>query len=637
MSETQLPEPGVLKFGDILIDRTSFTVFRGGQQVELTPRAFDVLDYLVENRGRVVGKQEIFDSVWDDTFVTDNALMRAIREIRRELGDTATGSKYIETAHKRGYRFIAEVQVVEPLLEESEQKTGAELSVQRSLDHLGANKAPTSAARGRFRFAISLGLILTVVVGATAFAIYYARSERHIRAIAVMPLENVSSADTEHISDGISEGVINNLSELPEIKVVARATAFRYKDREFDPQRVRSELNVDAILTGRLVQTGDDVTIQADLIDATDGTQIWGSRYSRKLATVYDLPGAITADLVRKLGLNLNAGQAARLKKNSTQNPEANRLYSLGRYFWNKRSEDALNKSIEYFLKAIERDPNYALAYAGLADSYAVMAISADLPAHEVFPKAREAALKALELDEGLVEAHATMLRIKSQYEWDWDGAESEYRRALELNPNYPMTYVYYFSYLVATGRADQGVASVEKARALDPLSLVTNAVMARALFFERRYDEAIEASLKTLELDPNVFLARLILGRSYARKGMFNEAIAELQTATQSPGSVSEAKSLLAYTLAVSGRSKEARELLNELKRLSASRYVQPYDIAIVYAGLGDTEEAFDWLEKAYQDRNHQVSLIDQVPEFEGIKPDPRFPTIVQRFRSSS
>jgi DNA-binding winged helix-turn-helix (wHTH) protein/TolB-like protein/Tfp pilus assembly protein PilF len=630
MSESLL-KSGVLKFGDVVIDRGSFSISRGGQPAVLAPRAFDVLVYLIENRGRVVEKQELFEAVWKDTFVSDNALMRAIREIRRELGDSATESKYVETVHKRGYRFIAEVEAGD-VVDRSEVVEGYQDDGPSETSLHSPNAHSPSRSGRRSGIFLASGLIVAAILIATVFVIYFFRSETPIRSIVVIPLENgISGADTEHLSDGITESVINSLSELPDVKVVARATAFRYRGETFDPVRIRRELGVEAILTGRIVRTGDELTIQTELIDASDGSQIWGSRYSRTIASAFELPGAIAGGVARKLGLSLSPDQVSRLERTYTQNKEAYELYQRGRFFWNKRSEEGLKKSIEYFEQAIEKDPNYALAYAGMADSYAVMAISADLPAHEVFPKAKEAATKALELDGDLVEAHATMLRIRSQYEWDWAGAESSYRKALEANANYPMTHIYYLSTLVSTGRADEAVTSVKRAQELDPLSLVANAVVARALFFAGRYDEAIAAAQKTLELEPNVYLARLILGRSYARKGMSDEAIAELDKARGLPGANSESTSLLAHTLAVAGRTPEARQLLVELKQLSSTRYVQPFDIAIVHAGLGDREAALEWLEKAYQDRNHQIALMDYVPEFEDLRQDPRFSEIVR------
>ncbi|MDM7921024.1 MAG: winged helix-turn-helix domain-containing protein [Pyrinomonadaceae bacterium] len=619
MPDSQLPNSRLFSIGDLTIDRDSFTVSRAGTVCELTPRAFDVLVYLIENRGRVVEKQEIFDAVWKDTFVTDNALMRAVREIRRELGDSATEPKYIETVHKRGYRFISTPD--EPAAEAEK------------VEEQAAMADPTAETTNYYK----LGSLLLIagLIAAVAW-MTLGRGDEPIRSIAIMPLENaISGENSEHISDGISESLINSLSELRELKVAARATAFRYREREFDPQRIGRELGVDAILTGRVVQAGEELTVQADLIDTSDGSQIWGARYSRRLNAVYEFPGAIAADLVKKLDLPLTGEQATRLAKNYTENAEAYRLYSLGLHFWNKRSEDALNKSIEYFQQAIEKDPNYALAYSGLADSNAVMAISADLPAHEVFPKAKAAAEKALALDDRLVEAQATMLRIRSQYEWDWRAAESEYRRALELNPNYPMTHIYYMSYLVSVGRPDDAIASVKRAQELDPLSSVANAVVARSLFFAGRYDEAIAAAEKTLELDENSFLARLILGRAYARKGRYAEAIAELEKLRSRPGSNSETTSLLAHTFAVTGRRADAGRLLEEMKQLSARRYVQPYDIAMVHAGLGDNDAAFEWLEKAFLDRNHQVPFIRAVPEFEGLRQDPRFADLVRRLEA--
>lgn len=630
MPQSQSLKSGVLKFGDIVLDRGSFSLSRSGQQVELTPRAFDVLLYLVENRDRVVEKQELFEAVWKDTFVTDNALMRAIREIRRELGDSATAPRYIETVHKRGYRFMAEVESAEILaVAEPVRQDPADALSDVQVYGDGANAK--TAKRPRILFAA--GLVIIAILITTGAVFYFSQNRRPIRSIVVIPLENgISGQDTEHLCDGITESVINSLSELPEIKVVARATAFGYRGGAFDPARIRRELGVDAILTGRVVQNGDDLTVQTELIDASDGSQIWGSRYARTVAKAYELPGAISGDVARKLGLKLSPDQVSRLEKTYTENQEAFELYQRGLYFWNKRSEDRLRKSIEFFQQAIEKDPNYALAYSGMADSYAVMAISADLPAHEVFPKAKDAATRALQLEPDLVEAHATMLRIRAQYEWDWAGAASSYQKALEINPNYPMTHVYQFGYLAATGRPDEGVASAQRAQELDPSSLVTNAVLARALFFAGRYDDAIAAAQKTLELDENVYLARLMLGRCYARKGMFDKAIAELERVSELQSANSEGTSLLAHTMAVSGKPAEARRLLGSMKQLSTSRYVPPYDIAIVYAGLGDREATLEWLEKAYQDRNHQISLINSVPEFESVRADPRFIDILRR-----
>lgn len=625
-------------FDDIAVDRDRFEVRRSGELRTLTPRAFDVLVYLIRKRERVVEKQELFEQVWKEAFVTDNSLTRAVKEIRRELGDSAGEPKYIETVHKRGYRFIGTVNETRPAVIDPRHSAPDAFSGPEAVSAEISQGTPTPATGNTSSIHRNrvVAIAIALLIFAAAAALYLTRIEKEIRSIAVLPLENANGdADLDYISDGVAESLINSLSEMPQLKVVARATAFRYRGQESDPQKLRRDLGVDALLTGKIVRQGEDLTIQADLIDASDGSQIWGSRYTRKLAAAYELPGAIATDLSNKLGLKLSADQASRLTKTYTENTEAYHLYLLGRYFWNKRSEESLNKSIGYFQQAIEKDPNYAVAYAGLADSYAVMAISADMPAHEVFPKAKIAAAKALELDDTLVETHATMLRIKSQYDWNWTGVETEYRRAIELNPNYPMTHVYYISYLMAEGRMDEAVSSIKRAQELDPLSLVINAVVARALFFADRHDEAIAAARKTLELDDKVFLARLILGRSFARKGMYDDAIAELKRARALPGNVSEASSLLAHTYAVSGRRAEAQQVLDEMAQLSKRRYVQPYDFAIVHAGLGNRDLAIEWLEKAHADKNHQITLIDVVPEFESLRTDPRFERLVARMRS--
>ena len=636
----------VYRFDDVVIDCDNFELRKTGEIRTLTPRAFDVLIYLIENRGRVAEKQELFEQVWKGAFVTDNSLTRAVKELRRELGDRAGEQLYIETVHKRGYRFIAELKGTADKEGDFKARTGlsesSDTSKHEPMGGYGKPTAPEISERTHSPLVwvtehkTGVALVLATTLLVLVLTVYFRQSESAIRSIAVLPLENATAdADMEYMSDGITESLINSLSELPGLKVIARTTAFRYRDREFDPQKLRRDLGVDAVLTGRVVKQGDDLIVQADLIDATDGSQIWGKRYSRKLSEISALQGEIATDMSKKLRLKVTGEQEKRITKQYTENTEAYQLYLMGRYFWNKRTPDGLNKSIGYFQQAIEKDPNYALAYSGLADTYAVMAINADVSPHEVYPKAKAAAMKALELDDTLVEAHATMLQIRSQYDWDWPGVEQEYRRAIELNPNYPMTHVYYMSYLLAAGRQDEALASIKRAQELDPLSLIINSAVARALFFAHRYDEAIEASQKTLELDENFFVARLFLGRSYKEKGMYEQAIAELSRARELSGGISETASLLGYVYAISGKRAEAMKVLVEITELSKQRYVPPYNLAMVYAGLGDKDRAFEWLEKAYEDRNQQLTLINAAPEFESLRSDHRFSRLLHRMQA--
>lgn len=646
-------------FDDVVIERGNFRVLKGGQPKALTPRSFDVLIYLIEQRGSVVEKQELFEQIWKETFVTDNALMRAVKDIRRELGDDAGAPRYIETVHKRGYRFIA--QLKDAPNEDLEFETEAERSESPKLSEgetvttssrqatvetanqpttqtdAGTSPETTSSIKNLVakikESKASAVFALVALVIAVASIIYLGRGEKAIHSLAVLPLESANAdTNTEYMSDGITESLINSLSQLPDLKVIARTTSFRYKGQQIDAQKVGRDLHVDAVLTGRVIQQGENLIIQAELINAADGSQLWGKRFSRRLADIFSLQEEIAKEISEKLQLKLTGEDEKRLAKRYTENTEAYRLYLTGRYFWSKRTTEGLNKSIAYYQQAIYKDPNYALAYAGLADSYAALAINTDALPRESFPQAKAAAVKALELDDTLVEAHATMLQIKAEYDWDWSGVEREYRRAVELNPNYPMTHLYYSIYLIKTGRHEEAVAEIKRAQELDPFSLIINAVVGRVFFFARRYDEAIEACYKTLELDPNFFVAHLFLGRAYKEKRMYEQAVAELSSARDAARDLSETTSLLGYVYAVSGKRDEAKKILNEMKEMSKHRYVPPYNIAMVYAGLGEKDQAFEWLEKAYEDRNQQFTLLNIAPEFDSLRSDPRFTGLLRR-----
>jgi TolB-like protein/Flp pilus assembly protein TadD len=455
-----------------------------------------------------------------------------------------------------------------------------------------------------------------------------------IDSLAILPLSNGSEASQmEYLSDGITESLINSLSQLPNLKVLARTTVFSYKDRAVDPIKVGRELGVRAVLTGRVVQREGALIIQADLLDVTDGSQLWGEQYHRKFSDVLAVQEEIAKQISEGLRLKLTGEEQKRLTRHHTENPEAYQLYLKGRYYWNKRTTESLSKGIEYFLEAIDKDPNYALAYAGLTDSYSLLGSAiGGLSPREMFSKAKAAAAKGLAIDDTLSEAHAALALVHLRYDWDWLATEREIKRAIALNPNYATTYHWYADYLVVMGRLDEAIAQIKRAQELDPLSLIINTVLGLRLYHARQYDQAIEQCQKTLEMDPNFAMAHFLLGQAYERKGKHEEAIAALQKATGLSPANPMIVSALGHAYAVSGQGREAMKILHQLQDFSQQRYISPYEMAIIYAGLGETEQAFAFLEKAYADRSWRLPFLNVEPKFDKLRLDPRFADLVRR-----
>jgi len=459
------------------------------------------------------------------------------------------------------------------------------------------------------------------------------RSPKTIDSIAVLPFENASAdPDAEYLSDGITESLISSLSDLPKLRVMARATVFRYKGQALDPQRVGRDLNVRTVLTGRVVQRGDALVIGTELIDVANGWRLWGGQYNRKLTDILAIQEEIANEISEKLRLSLTGEEKKRLRKRPTQNAAAHQDYLKGRYHWNKRTAKAVKKGIEYFQQAIEKDPSYPLAYAGLADSYNILGFYGFAAPRDAFPKAKAAALTALEIDEALSEAHASLAYAKFYYDWDWLGAEREFKRSIELNPAYATSHHFYANYLVAMTRHQEALAEFEKAQELDPLSLIINAAVAWEFYFMRSYDQAIEQCRKALEMDPNFALSHAWLGQAYLQKGMFHEAIKEFETAIElSEGSPFHV-AMLGHAYAVAGDSSEAQKLLDQLEKLSVRTYVSSYSIGEVYAGLGDRDKAFEWLQRAYEERSRALVFLLVEPKLDPLRPDPRFQDLLRR-----
>ncbi len=456
-----------------------------------------------------------------------------------------------------------------------------------------------------------------------------------IDSLAILPFQNASGdPDTEYLSEGITETIINSLSQLPKLRVVPRTTVFRYKGREVDPQAVGRELDTRAVVAGRVLQRGDTLIIRAELVDVANESQIWGAQYNRKLSDIFSVQEEIAQEISEKLRLRLTSHERKRLTKRYTQNAEAYQLYLKGRYHWNRRTEEGLKKGIQYFEQAIAKDPGYALAYAGLADCNALFGCGgyAGLAEKEAMSKASAAAGTAREIDDTLAEAHTSVAFVKFRFEWNWPEAESEFKRAIELNPKYPTARHWYATYLMAMGRSEEAFAEIKRAQELDPLSLTISAGVGRLLGVARQYDRAIEQLQKTIEMDPNFVRARFDLGLMYAESGRYDEALAEFQSAINVSGSTIEILPALGFTYGLAGKRTEALKVLEDLNEQSKRRHVSAFLIAVVYIGLGEKNQALDWLEKAREEHNNSLPFLNVDPLFDSLRSDARFQDLLRR-----
>src|SRR5882672_10209186 len=664
----------IYEFGPFRVDALRRVLLRETNEVRLPAKSFEILLVLLEEKGRLVDKDELMRRVWPDAVVEENNLTVNMSALRKSLGESPRDHRYLVTVPGRGYQFVADVRqhvgersgkseeeanqaVAEVFPEPANGDGEANLSLDGGV--LGSGPAQVTAAQtnvaGSNRVAnihatssaeyivgeikrhkhgalwVLAALLATIMIVAYFDSRHSAGSDKTgISSIAVLPFANKSDdPNAEYLSDGISESLINSLSQLPGLKVIARSSTFKYKGKDVDPQEVANELGVEAVLTGRVLQRGDGLIINVELVNASDKTQMWGEQYDRKMSDLLAIQREIAHEIVEKLKLKVS-GEEKGLAKHYTESNEAYQLYLKGRFYWNKRTDEALRKSIESFNQAIEKDPSFALAYAGFADCYVVPAIL--LPPREVMPKAKAAAMRALELDETLAEAHASLGRVLAAYDWDWTNAEKEYKRAIELNPRYAIAHQWYGGYLEALGRNNEAMAERKRALELEPLSLVINFELGLAFYYARDYDRAIEQFQKTLELDQNFPPAKYFLAQTYMQKGMYDKAIAGFKEAIPLMSNDVTGTASLGHVYALSGKKSDARTVIEELKQLSGHQYVPATSIALVYAGLGEKDQAFAWLEKGYEQRAFQMQWIKIEPRWDSIRTDPRFQDLMRR-----
>ena len=621
------------EFGRFRLKVAERVLLREGELVPLTPKVFDILVTLVENGGQVVAKDDLMKRVWPNTFVEEGNLTQNISLLRKALGETPGGPQFIETVPRRGYRFVAETS--QTWGDEVHTAPAGNGHTEHPLESSTATPVvSTPNTNGQFArarrtpvFAAFAGVVVVGIIGLVYFTGWgKAGNDASIQSIAVLPfIDESADPDAQYINDKIAESLINSLSKLPQLRVVPRSVVAGYKGKEIDPRKVGEELNVRAVVTGRMRRHGDIISIQADLIDLENVAQLWGQHYDHKVSDVLLVQDDISRDIFENLRLKLNVEEKKQL--------EAYRLYLKGRNAWNKRTSDALQEAIDFFNQAIAIDSNYGAAYAGLADCYNMLVVYGRLEPKEGFPKAKEAAERALEIDESSAEAHTSLAFIKFRWDWDRAATEREFQTAIKLKPAYAPAHQWYSSYLVAIERFDEAIAEAKRTEELEPLSFVASSHLGWIYYLSGQNDKAIEQCRKILERDPSSFPARRYLGLAYEAKGMYTEAIAEFQTGVKLSGSPLML-ALLGHAYAVSGRTAEAKQVLSDLQQLQGQRYVSSYTVAAIHAGLGDQDQAFKWLEAAVEERDIWLMNLKVDPVFAKLRSQRKFTDILARIR---
>jgi len=626
--------PARLRFGVFEVDLRAGELRKQGAKLRLQEQPFRVLAMLLERPGEIVTRDELRGRLWSaDTFVDfDHGVNKAINRIREVIGDSATSPRFIETVARRGYRFIGDVTTLEPAvvaLPQPDVIGGS--SPDRERPETGAHE---QHPRSWWMWSVA-GLVIVLASGA---AIGWgvrrgSTAVRSIHSLAVLPLENLSGdASQEYFADGMTDELIATLSQIGALRVISRTSAMLYKHARKPLSQIAGELDVDAVIEGTVFRSGTRVRITAELIDARDDKHLWSETYDGDLRDALTLQHKVALAVAQQIRINLNPRERATLNRAKAVDAQAYEAYLKGRYFWNKRTGDDFRKASEYFEQAIRRDPTYAPAFSGLADTYALMGdweygVLAPL---EALPRAKAAAINALRLDDTLAEAHTSLAFLRDAFDWDLPAADAEFRRAIELNPGYATAHHWYAWHLSLLGRTNEAVAEMRKARSLDPLSLIINADLAELLVIAHAMDESIQQSLKTIEMDANFPLAHNQLGVAYLVTHRDDDAIAEFRRAIQLSSGSPVSTANLAWALAQSGRRPDAIRVLRTLMERSRAGYSNASEIAVVYASLGDPDQAMRWLDQAYRERFNPSVLLR--PGFDAVRADRRFQDLERR-----
>jgi DNA-binding winged helix-turn-helix (wHTH) protein/TolB-like protein len=614
--------PRLFSFDDVTVDFENFKVLKSGELVTLTPRAFDVLAVLLKQPGRVVEKRELFDQVWGETHVTDNALTKIIKEIRQTLDDDATAPRYIETVPKRGYRFIGAV----------EDQAKSETSQSQRAVKLRQETSP--------RFVFSKVTVVLSVAGLIAIAAFggwlvwrqkaVATRSSSIRSIAVLPFKplNGDSRD-ESLELGMAETLITRLSNLKQVVVRPMSAVRKYTDLQQDPVKAGQAVQVEAVLDGSIQKVGERIRVTVRLIDINDGRSVWSEQFDENFTDIFKVQDSIAERITTALTLQLSGREKEQLNKHLTDNPEAYQLYLRAQLFWNGRRQNWIEQSLAHYEKALEKDPNFALAYIGVADCYIMLSGHRMISMPEAETKARPNIIKALEIDDTLAHAHNALAELKYQYEYDWPGAETEFKKAIELNPNVAWIRQAYGWFLMSAGRFDEATVEMEKARELDPSSLTINAGRGRLFYYSRQYDQAIQQFQNIIAVEPNDASAYVALAMIYEQKQMYPEAV---DVYLKSSGMPPELSAKLRESFRVSGWQGFLHKRLEILEARDKAGHVEPYAFANVYVQLGKKDEAFAWFEKTFAARDPIILQFKIEPAYDILRSDPRYAQLLRK-----
>lgn len=587
----QKPRKRLYEFGPFRLDPRKRLLWRAGEVVSLKPKAFETLLVLLENRGRVMDKDELLRLLWPDTIVEENSLNKQVSALRRLLGESAADHRYIVTVHGRGYSFVADVR------ELSDESNGA----------YAQKRAPVAYGDDK------------------------ARAPGPHPSIAVLPFKGLGADSANaYLGVGIADALITRLSNIRHLIVRPTSTIVRYTDWEQDPVAIGQQLRVESVLEGSIQKSGDTIRITSQLVSVDEGRSLWAGRFDEKLTDIFTLEDRVSQQIAQVLTPKLTGDEYRRLTRHYTEDTTAYHAYLKGRFYTNKGTVESLKKSIRYFEQAIELDPGFALAHVGLANGYELLGTFDALLPKECYPKAQEAANSALAIDASLPEAHVALAHVKLVYDWDWQGAAAGYLRAIDLAPHLAVTHQKYAFYLMTQGR-EEAIARIERAQSLDPVSLAVKGEAARIYYYLRHYDEAITVTRQILEMEPGAYFARWISAICYEQKDEYDRAIAEYEAATLF-ANTPRMRVQAGYAYARSGRTSEAEQLVQGLVEHAKQSYVSPVFIAQIYIALGRKDDAFQWLEKGCQDRDLRMVFTKVSPRLDSLRSDPRFTALLQR-----
>ena len=639
------PVKQLYEFGPFCLDPAEHTLLRDGQPIPLRPKVYDLLVVLVENRGHLVDKEQLMSSVWAEQFVEEGNINKNISMLRQALGESGGGTKFIETVPKRGYRFVAEVREVNDnrqaeLLTQAAARPTHEHQPPRENHEQSLPLPPLMQSQvKRFnKHWIALVGVPLLVLAAIVYVVLTRQRSRSatpaVRSIVVLPFQNLSGdASQDYLVDGVTDALIGDLAQIGALRVISRTSAMHYKGTNKSLPEIAKELNVDAVVEGTVQRSGERVHVRAQLIHAASDSHLWSADYDRDSRDILDLQSEVARAIASEVSIKITPAEQRLLVPKRTIARAAIDNYLQGRYFWNRRTEEDMRKAIGYFEAAISADANYAQAYAGLADSYNQLGtvMIGVMPPSEARRTGEIAARKGLEIDNEVAEAHAA-LAYENFFNWNWASAEEEFKRSIQLNPNYASAHSHFALYLVARERIDEAVAETNRAQELDPLSLSISASRGFLLMNARRYEEAIEQERRVIAIDPNHYQAHWFLALTYLANQQIDQAIATSEKAVAISNRAPAALGVLGMAYGAAGRKGEANQILNELLQLEKQRYVSPMAFVYVYTGLGNKDQSFAWLEKAHQERSNGIAFFKVSPTVDQLRSDPRFADLLKR-----